>query len=151
MRPTKPFDQASESTKVWWRYPGILYLLGVGDPIVAIKIGMLAITAKTDRRSALARRLASIQSGNHELVQVLGVIVREDGPHPTKDTEDHERELHLEFESFARFKLGTRGGEWFDATPELMDRIKQISVPPAEAGIPATVGSRVQSPGARDA
>lgn len=150
MRPTKPFDLASESTKVWWRCPGVLYFLGVGDPIVAVKIGMLAVTAKTDRSSAMKRRLENIQSGNHELVQVLGVIVREDGPHPTKDTEDHERELHREFESLARFKSGTRGGEWFDATPELMLRISQISVPPAEAGIPVTVGSRVQSTDASD-
>lgn len=121
MRPTKPFHEAAESTREWWSCPGLLYFLGVGEPTVAVKIGMLAITSKTDPRSAMARRLANIQSSNHELVYVLGVVIRNDGPHPTKDTEDHERELHQEFQHLARFSANSRGAEWFNAAPELLD------------------------------
>jgi hypothetical protein len=143
MRPTKPFHEASDSTREWWSCPGLLYFLGVGKPTVAVKIGMIAITPKTDLRSAMARRLASIQSSNHELVRVLGVVVRKDGPHPTKDTEDHERELHLEFEHLARFSAGSRGAEWFDAAPELLERIRALAQPPSDVGIPETVGRLV--------
>jgi hypothetical protein len=102
---------------------------------------MLAVTPKIDLRSAMARRLASIQSSNHELVYVLGVIVRTEGLHPTKDTEDHERQLHLEFKHLARFTANTRGAEWFNAAPELLERIRGISQPPSAVGVPETVGS----------
>ena len=141
MRPTKPFHEASESTQAWWSCPGLLYFLGVGQPTIAVKIGMLAITPKTNLRSAMVRRLASIQSSNHELVYVLGVVIREEGLHPTKDTEDHERELHREFEHLARFTANSRGAEWFSAAPELLERIRAISQSPLQAGVPETVGS----------
>lgn len=143
MRPTKPFHEASESTRAWWSCPGLLYFLGVGQPTVAVKIGMLAITPKSDVRSSMARRLASIQSSNHELVYVLGVVIRKAGLHPTKDTEDHERELHREFRHLARFTSNSRGAEWFNAAPELLERIRAISQLPSQAGVPETVGSRV--------
>lgn len=91
----------------------------------------------------MARRLASIQSSNHELVYVLGVVVREDGKHPTKDTEDEERRLHLEFRHIARFNANTRGAGWFNAAPELLERIQVISVPPLQAGVPEVIGSLV--------
>jgi hypothetical protein len=141
MQPTKPFHLASESTRKWWACPGLLYFLGVGEPVVAVKIGMLAVTPKLDTRMAMTRRLAAIQSCNHELVRVLGVVVRNDGPHPTKDTEDHERALHLEFQQCSLFSANTRGAEWFRATPEVLARIKASSRLPAEAGIPESVAT----------
>jgi len=140
MKSTKPFDDARPSTQAWWRCPGVLYFLGVGNPTVAVKIGMIAVTPRNDLRSAMVRRLSSIQSGNHELVYVLGVVVREEGPHPTKDTEDHERSLHQHFRRLARFEAETRGAEWFDASVEMLDHINSISTPPDELGIPKAVG-----------
>ncbi len=120
----------------------MLYFLGVGQPTIAVKIGMIAITSKIGIKLAMARRLAAIQSCNHELVYVLGVIERKEGPYPTKDTEDQERELHIEFRHLARFTANTRGAEWFNAAPELMERIRSISQPPSQAGVRETIGSR---------
>lgn len=140
MRPTKSVETASPSTLAWWRCPGLVYFLSVGTPPVAIKIGMLAVTLKQSRRSAMRRRLANIQSANHELVRVLGAISLEAGEFPTKAAEDLERQLHLEFSHLARFKLNTRGAEWFSASPVLLARIQEIAKPPEELNIPRIAG-----------
>ncbi len=140
MRPTKPADTASESTREWWRCPGVVYFLSVGEPIVAVKIGMFAVTPKTNLRSAMIRRLSNIQSSNHELVEVYRVLTFTDGDYPTKDAEDFEREMHNEFSHLARFKLGTRGAEWFDASPDLLNRIREIAFPPESLGLPKYIG-----------
>lgn len=140
MRPTKAPEQASKSTREWWARPGVVYFLSVGSPIVAVKIGMLAVTEKTNLESAIIRRLSGIQSSNHELVKVHGLIHFADGEYPTKDAEDLERVLHNEFEHLARFKPGTRGSEWFTASPELLARIREIAVSPESLGLPISVG-----------
>jgi len=148
VRPTKAFEEASTSTKAWWSCPGLVYFLGVGKPtVVAIKIGMLAITGGAEPKVALARRLASLQSSNHELVYVLGFKHFKDGKHPTKDAEDLERKLHLEFEYLARFKMNTRGAEWFNAAPELLTEIQSLSQPLGELGISrTTMGTLIKAP-----
>lgn len=140
MKPTKSIETASASTLAWWRCPGLVYFLAVGEPPVAVKIGMLAITPKASMRTAMARRLSHIQSANHELVQVLGVICFVSGDHPTKDAEDRERELHAEFAHLARFKANTRGAEWFTSSPALLSRIQDVSQGPEAAGVPRTIG-----------
>ena len=142
MRPTKPAESASESTREWWSCPGVVYFLTVGDPILAVKIGMFAVTAKTNLKSAMVRRLSSIQSSNHELVQVYGVRTFTEGVYPTKDAEDFERQLHNEYSHLARFKSGTRGAEWFDASSDLLTRIGEIASPPESFDLPRMIGER---------
>lgn len=130
MRPTKEAALASPSTLKWWSCPGLVYFLSVGDPPIAVKIGMLAITAGHSAATAMRRRLATIQCSNHEIVRVLSTIRFESGPYPTKDAEDTERRLHQEFVHLARFKSGTRGAEWFSAAPDLLHRIAELAGPP---------------------
>ena len=139
MRPPKPADLASESTRQWWACPGVVYFLGVGDPVVAVKIGMLAVTQQLTLESALRRRLSQIQTSNHEPIHVLGVIHFCDGNYPTRDAEIRERELHLEFEHLARFKTGTKGAEWFHCSPELLAKIREASVPPEDLDLPRCI------------
>jgi len=146
MRPTKPAESASESTLEWWSCPGVVYFLTVGDPILAVKIGMFAVTAKTNLKSAMVRRLSSIQSSNHELVQVHRVRTFTEGDYPTKEAEDFERQLHNEFSHLARFKPGTRGAEWFDASSELLTRIAEIASPPESFDLPKMIGERNVEP-----
>lgn len=121
----------------------MVYFLAVGSPIVAVKIGMLAVTAKTNLKSALVRRLSSIQSSNHELIEVLGVVHFTDSAYPTRDAEDLERKLHIEFQHLARFRSGSRGAEWFSASPELLHRINSLATPPDVLGLPRRVGITV--------
>ena len=140
MRPTKPAELASDSTREWWSCPGVVYFLSVGSPIVAVKIGMFAVTAKTNLKSALVRRLSSIQSSNHELVEVYRLVNFTDGDYPTKEAEDFERQLHNEFRHLARFEPGTRGAEWFSVSPELLARIREVATQPESLGLPRRVG-----------
>ena len=123
----------------------MVYFLTVGSPISAVKIGMLAVTDKTDLRSAVVRRLSNIQSANHELVSVYGLVHLTDGDYPTKAAEDLERQLHSEFESLSRFEPGTRGAEWFDVSEELLAKIDRISVKPESLGLPGSVGKPIRS------
>ena len=122
----------------------MVYFLTVGTPIMAVKVGMLAITQKTTPRSALVRRLSSIQSSNHELVEVLGVVYVTEGEYPTRAAEDLERQLHIEFQHLARFKTGTRGAEWFSSSPELLARLKGIATPPEAFGFPRAVSALIE-------
>ena len=150
MRPTKPFEDAAPSTQKWWTRPGLVYFLGVGEPdVVAIKIGMLGITEGTTPKDAMARRLANIQSSNHELVYVLGIKYLADGKHPTKDAEDLERNLHEEFKHLARFTMNSRGAEWFNAAPELLAKIQLVSQPPASLWIERTAGTLLKGSSGR--
>lgn len=63
-----------------------------------------------------------------------------EGDYPTKEAEDLERRLHLEFSHLARFKPGTRGAEWFSASPDLLARIREIGVKPESLGLPKSIG-----------
>lgn len=136
MREPKAPELASPSTQKWWSCPGVVYFFGVGNPMVAVKIGMLAITSKLTLESAVRRRLAQIQTSNHEPVQVIGLTSFDAGAFPTREAEIFERQLHIEFEHLARFKPGTKGSEWFHSTPELLLRISAISVPPERLNVP---------------
>ena len=137
---------ASPHTERWWKSPGILYFLGVGQPSrIAIKIGMLAQTGANTLRQAVVRRLSQIQSSNHEAVELLGVIYYREGQYkyPTREADARERELHIRFESLRRFKPDTRGGEWFTPSDELLRLIAAESTPPEELGLPRFVCSPI--------
>jgi hypothetical protein len=144
MKPTRSPDGAAESTLAWWRSPGLVYFLSVGEPTLAVKVGMLAAGSKGDLVAAVRRRLSQIQSSNHEHVQLLGAIPFTEGEYPTKAAEDIERELHLRFEHLCRFKPGSRGAEWFTADPELLEHIRSISKPPEALNLPRSVAEPVR-------
>lgn len=116
----------------------MVYFIAAGTPPVAIKIGMAAQTGENTLRDTIKRRLSAIQTSNHEAIMLLGVIYFESGDYPTRDAETRERELHLEFAHLQRFKEGTKGAEWFTATPELLARIQELATRPAELGLPET-------------
>jgi hypothetical protein len=148
MRPPKDPSLAAPSTIKWWSCPGVLYFLGVGDPIVAVKIGMLAITENLNLQTAVARRVGQMQTSNHEPIQILGLMSFLDCDFPTRTAETRERELHIKYAHQARFKAGTKGSEWFNSSAELLDEILAISVRPESLGIPrcfASISSRSEA------
>lgn len=136
MKPPKAIEASSPSTVAWWRNPGVIYFVAAGDPPVAVKIGMAAITGKRSLHDTVVRRLSQIQSSNHELIRLLGVIHFTQGEHPTRDADARERELHNEFKHLCRFKAYSRGAEWFSPSPDLLSRIEQIATPPEALDLP---------------
>ena len=136
MQPPKDPSLAAPSTVKWWSCPGVVYFLGVGRPTSAVKIGMLAVTENLSVQSAIARRVGQMQTSNHEPLEVLGIIQFSDRDFPTRDAEVKERELHIKFAHLARFKAGTKGAEWFNCSPELLDEVRAIALPPESIGIP---------------
>jgi len=133
MKPTAATTSSPVQEK-WWRSPGILYFIAAGRPPIAVKIGVTS-------RATFLQRFRSIQSSNHEHLELLGAIAFDAGDFPMKDCEDRERLLHLEFPSLQRFKPYTRGAEWFTATPELLAHISGIATPPEQLDLPRSVGS----------
>jgi hypothetical protein len=138
MKPPKPASEASASTRAWWSCPGVVYFIGAGDPPIAIKIGMAAQTGGMGLPATIVRRLAQIQSSNHELIQLLGVIHFEKGEFPSRDADARERELHIEFQPLQRFKSYRRGAEWFTSSPALLARIREIADEPEKHQLPRT-------------
>lgn len=138
MKPPKPPSQSAPSTIAWWSCPGIVYFLAVGEPYVAVKIGVAAQTGTKDLRSTVKRRLDQIQSSNHEPIQLIGIIYFEKSNHeyPMWEADALERQLHNEFQHLARFARDTRGSEWFTSSEELILRVKEISVPPEQLNLP---------------
>ena len=141
MRPPLHPSNASESTRAWWAWPGFIYFLAAGSPPKAIKIGMAAITGKHTLNSAVARRMSHIQSSNHELLELLGLIHFADGEFPTRDADARERELHEQFRHLQRFKNYFRGAEWFTPAPEIHAFIASSTRSPESFGIPRTVST----------
>ena len=136
MKAPKPIEASSPSTIAWWRNPGVIYFIAAGEPPVAIKIGMAAITGKRSLRDTVVRRLSQIQSSNHELVRLLGVLHYTQGEYPTRDADARERELHNEFKHLCRFEAYMRGAEWFNPSPDLLLRIEQIATKPEALNLP---------------
>jgi hypothetical protein len=145
VKPPKLASLASPSTQAWWRNPGIIYFVAAGNPPVSIKIGMAAQTGKNSLRAIVVRRLSQIQSSNHELIELLGIIHFTQGDHPTRDADAMERELHLEFKHLQRFKSYMRGSEWFTPSAELLARIEELSVKPETLGLPNTFSMLLSS------
>jgi hypothetical protein len=100
---------------------------------------MLAVTSRFTVESAVRRRLSQIQTSNHEPVQVFGLKLFESGSFPTREAEVLERQLHIEFAHLARFKPGTKGSEWFHGSPQLLQRIAELSVPPEQLNVPQCI------------
>lgn len=68
---------------------------------------------KIGKARDVTRRLASLQTGNHDKLHVIGVIENGGG--------DLERSLH---EQFAKYRLH---GEWFSPADELIEYIRSIN------------------------
>jgi len=139
VKPPKPVEASSPSTVAWWENPGVIYFIAAGEPPVAIKIGMAAITGNRDLKATIVRRLSQIQSSNHERIRLLGVIHfthDTNAPYPTRDADVKERELHNEFEHLCRFAAYMRGAEWFNPAPELLARIEQVATKPDALQLP---------------
>lgn len=146
MNPPKSVETALPSTVAWWKNPGVIYFIAAGEPPIAIKIGMAAITEKNNRNltNTIVRRLSKIQSSNHERIRLLGVIhfTHETyGPYPTREAEAKERELHNEFKSHCRFAAYTCGAEWFNPVPELLARIEEVATKPEALQLPSYFSS----------
>jgi hypothetical protein len=72
------------------------------------------------------------QTGNHEPLELLGVIPFLEGDYPLFEAEKEERRLHKQFEYLRRFRHGSRGHEWFTASSDLLDFIRRHSRSPEE-------------------
>ena len=136
MKPPKSVEGCSPSTVAWWKNPGVIYFIAAGEPVIAIKIGMAAITQNRGLRATIVRRLSQIQSSNHERIRLLGVIHFTQGQYPTRDADAKERELHNEFKHLCRFAAYTRGAEWFNPARELLARIEQVATKPEDLQLP---------------
>ena len=138
MKPPRSPDNSSPSTRAWWSCAGVVYFLAVGNPFIAIKIGVAAQTGTKDLQTTVKRRLNQIQSSNHEPVQLLGLIhfKKCDHEYPMWHADAMERELHNKFQPLSRFERDTRGSEWFNVSEDLVTYIKEISVSPESLGIP---------------
>lgn len=97
---------------------------------------MAAQTGSNTLQSTVHRRLSQIQSSNHERVELIGLLYFTEGDYPTRDAEIYERELHIEFSDLQRFRAGTRGAEWFNASNTLLSKIYEISRKPEDLNVP---------------
>ena len=122
----------------WWKCPGIVYFFAAGNPPIAIKIGVAAIT-KGDLKQAVVRRFRQLQSSNHETLELLGLIRFSEGQYPTRLAEVRERELHTKFVSFLRFKQHYIGAEWFAPAPQLLDYIQNNTELPEALSLPRII------------
>lgn len=116
----------------WERSPGYIYFIGADDPPAAVKIGIA-------RQIDVRKRLAVHQGSNHLPLRLLGVISVEEGDRPMKAAETREAELHNRFQEIRIYKKYTPGGEWFKATPELIDFIGRHTTPPEALVLPVSV------------
>ena len=122
----------------WENSPGVVYFIAAGNPYLAIKIG---VTTK----ETIQQRLRHLQSANHELLEILGFIVFENGHKPMLQAEAKEKELHKKFHNLQRFEQGWVGSEWFTAEKSLIDYIGKNTVSPKEIGIQRVIGKRKYS------
>lgn len=124
--------QKEKYSSKWYSDSGIIYFVAAGSPPVAIKIGV----TKPD---GIVRRLRGIQSSNHELIELLGVILFDKGDKPMLQAERKEQELHKQFSHLQRIVDGNVGHEWFTTVPELLSFVATTAVPPEQLGFPRSV------------
>ncbi len=128
MRPPKETTDSPVQQK-WWSNPGAVYFFGAGRPPVAIKVGVTSVPKTL--LQAIKSRQRSLQTANHELIELLGIIPISEGTYPTRQAEVLERELHLRFAASHRFKQHACGAEWFTPTGDILTYINEHSTPPA--------------------
>jgi hypothetical protein len=109
----------------WEKSPGYLYIIGAGEPVLAIKIGVTV-------QHGLKNRLRAHQSSNHEPLRIMKLISFNDHERPMIAAEKKEKELHLRFAHLQRFQKGWVGAEWFSVTNEILDFVNEIGLSPNE-------------------
>ena len=122
-------DIAEKFSSDWYSGQGVIYFIAAGNPPKAVKIGV----AKLD---GIKRRLRGIQSSNHELIELLGVITFESGDKPLLQAERKEQELHKKFSHYQRIVDGLVGHEWFSAGEDLLGFIDSNTIRPEELNLP---------------
>lgn len=128
----KPSLAKNKYSSPWYSGAGVIYFIAAGSPPVAIKIGVA-------KRDGVVRRLRGIQSSNHELIELLGILPFEEGDKPLLQAERREQELHKQFAHLQRIVDGNVGHEWFTAAPELLSFIKTTAVLPEKFCFPRCV------------
>ena len=98
----------------------VLYFIAAGRPIQAIKIGVAG-------RKRIENRLRELQSSNHEVLELLGIIEfpKEKFTKPMVDAEARERGFHTQFADLQRLKKWGVGYEWFNPGEGLLHFIAQ--------------------------
>jgi hypothetical protein len=125
-------SQPLRFTDPWYGKAGFIYFVAAGAPPVAIKIGVT-------QQSTMTRRLKSIQSANHELIELLGVIAFSEGDKPLLNAEAAERALHLRFKAHQRFINSSVGSEWFTSSSEIVEYISANCIESETLGLPRSV------------
>ncbi len=98
----------------------VIYFIAAGsNPIKAVKIGVTA-------RDKVDARLRSIQTANHERVELLKVIEFLGDEKPGLKAEQEEAKLHKQFSTLQRAKAWTVGCEWFNWEEPLISYIKEL-------------------------
>ncbi|MBB2832321.1 UNVERIFIED_ORG: hypothetical protein GGD51_002450 [Rhizobium esperanzae] len=123
----------------WWQRQGIVYFFSAGDPPSAVKIGMTTIRSGSSIVQAVRQRFKAIQTANHEVIHLLGVMIFTEGEFPTRDAEVLERELHIKYRNHGRFLEHTVGAEWFSPASDLLAFIEENAIQPALLGLPQTI------------
>lgn len=138
MKPPK-LTTDNETQAAWWRRPGLVYFFGAGRPLKAIKIGVTSVAEGKTISAAINQRFKSIQSANHETIELLGVVQFVEGDFPVRSAEVVERELQIKFLSLQRFKQHTIGAEWFNVSDELLAWIGASAETPESLGLPRLI------------
>lgn len=130
MKLTKTSTNANQLA--WWAKDAVVYFIAAGNPAIAVKIGVTTW-------GTVSKRLAALQSSNHEILELRGVIPFRGMALPMKDAEDKERELHGMFRALQRAKEGQRGYEWFKADQSLLGFIERDTIRPEVFSFPRQV------------
>lgn len=98
----------------------VIYFIAAGDdPIKAIKIGVTG-------RNTVATRLRSIESANHERIELLKVIEHLEDDLPGLNADREESDLHTRFGPLQRAEAWTVGAEWFNWEEPLITFIQGL-------------------------
>lgn len=118
----------------WWAKDAVVYFIGAGSlgAPIAVKIGVSAW-------ATVKRRLSSIQSSNHEPLELMGVIPFRGMQNPMQAAEIREWELHRLFATLQRTNPGQCGYEWFTASDDLRTFIDRETQKPETFGFPRSV------------
>ncbi len=138
MKPPK-LTTDNQTQAAWWKRPGLIYFFGVGRPLKAIKIGVTSVGDGKSVETAVRQRFKSIQSANHETVELLGILRFVDGEYPVRLAEVAERELHIRFAALQRFARHTVAAEWFNPAPDLLAYIDEVAEKPESIGLPRLI------------
>lgn len=119
MKPPKLITDSAVQAE-WWAKQGVLYFVGAGTPLIAVKIGVTAVPVGWTALQAARTRIKKMQGANHERLSLLGMIHIASGDRPMRDTEILERELHMMFAEEQRHTRHYAGAEWFNPSERLV-------------------------------